>query len=221
MCRHCVPPFEYVTETPSAPYQLLAKFRILSLLATDSLIVIKRNRRAVNCSCFFFLAACRTPSNPRDMRFPLCVGRMCDGTCICSVATAQVRSFHDANACGARYHLSLAATSPQIDTAQLLSVAALPCLPKEVHAGDLIVVPCHDVRRISPPAGLIRVSVGLEASCDLLADRPSARRRISSRGSAKVGWLGLRIPNSCHRVSDCRYLRTSRRATCFGTAQPE
>jgi hypothetical protein len=25
-----------------------------------------------------FLAACRTPRNPGDMRFPLCVGRMCD-----------------------------------------------------------------------------------------------------------------------------------------------
>jgi hypothetical protein len=106
-----------------------------------------------------------------------------------------LQTFHDANACGARYHLSLAATSPQIDTAQLLSVAALSCLPKEVHADDLIVVPCHDVRRISPPAGLIRVSVGLEASCDLLAGRPSARRRISSRGSAKAGWQGLR--NRC------------------------
>jgi hypothetical protein len=34
----------------------------------------------VNRSCFRFLAACRTPCNPWDMRFPLGVGRMCDGT---------------------------------------------------------------------------------------------------------------------------------------------
>jgi hypothetical protein len=39
----------------------------------------------MNCSCFLFLAACRTPPNPRDMRFPLCVGRMCDGTMFSSV----------------------------------------------------------------------------------------------------------------------------------------
>src|ERR1039458_9445444 len=41
--------------------------------------------KAVNRSCFLFLAACRTPSNPWDMRFPLCVGRMCDGTMFSSV----------------------------------------------------------------------------------------------------------------------------------------
>jgi hypothetical protein len=29
--------------------------------------------------------ACRTPRNPWDMRFPLCVGRMCDGTMFSSV----------------------------------------------------------------------------------------------------------------------------------------
>ena len=34
--------------------------------------------KAVNRSCFLSLAACRTPSNPWDMRFPLCVGCMCD-----------------------------------------------------------------------------------------------------------------------------------------------
>lgn len=67
-----------------------------------------------------------------------------------------LQTFHDANACGARYNISLAGTSPQIDTAQLLSVTALPCLPTEVHAGDLIVVPGHDVARISPPASLKR-----------------------------------------------------------------
>jgi hypothetical protein len=34
----------------------------------------------VNRSCFFSFAALRTPSNPWDIRFPLCVGCMCDGT---------------------------------------------------------------------------------------------------------------------------------------------
>ena len=65
-----------------------------------------------------------------------------------------LQAFHDANACGARYRISLAATSRRVATAQLLSVTALPRLPKEVQAGDLIIVPGHDVRRISPPAPL-------------------------------------------------------------------
>jgi len=39
----------------------------------------------VNRSCFLSLAACRTPFNPWDMRFPLCVGCMCDGTMFSSV----------------------------------------------------------------------------------------------------------------------------------------
>ena len=30
----------------------------------------------MNRSCFLFLAACRTPLNPWDIRLPLCVGRM-------------------------------------------------------------------------------------------------------------------------------------------------
>jgi len=41
-----------------------------------------------------------------------------------------LQTFHEANACGARYQISLSATSRQIDTAQLLSVAALPGLGK-------------------------------------------------------------------------------------------
>jgi hypothetical protein len=47
----------------------------------DSLYYAGLNRwwsRAVNRSCFLSFAACRTPCNPWDMRFPLCVGRMCD-----------------------------------------------------------------------------------------------------------------------------------------------
>ncbi len=34
----------------------------------------------MNLSCFLSLAACRTPCNPCNMRFPLCVRRMCDRT---------------------------------------------------------------------------------------------------------------------------------------------
>jgi len=67
-----------------------------------------------------------------------------------------LQTFHDANACGAHYLLSLAASSSQIDTAQLISVANLPPLPKEVHAGDLIIVPGHDPQRISAPYTLKR-----------------------------------------------------------------
>lgn len=67
-----------------------------------------------------------------------------------------LQTFHDANACGAKYGISLAATSRRVDTAQLLSVTALPGLPKTVQAGDLIVVPGHDLRRTSPPASLHR-----------------------------------------------------------------
>jgi transcriptional regulator GlxA family with amidase domain len=43
-----------------------------------------------------------------------------------------------------------------VATAQLLSADALPRLPKEVHAGDLIIVPGHSVERVSPPASLKR-----------------------------------------------------------------
>ncbi len=34
----------------------------------------------MNRSCFLSFAAFRTPSSPWDMRFPLCVGCMCDWT---------------------------------------------------------------------------------------------------------------------------------------------
>lgn len=39
----------------------------------------------MNRFCFLSLAACRTPCHPWDMRFPLCVGRMCDCTMFPSV----------------------------------------------------------------------------------------------------------------------------------------
>src|SRR5260370_22085615 len=42
--------------------------------------VVEQNR-----SCFLSFAACRTPFNPWDIRFPLCVGRMLDGTMFSSV----------------------------------------------------------------------------------------------------------------------------------------
>jgi transcriptional regulator GlxA family with amidase domain len=67
-----------------------------------------------------------------------------------------LQTFHDANACGAKYRISLAGTSRRVDTAQLLSVTALPGLPKTVQAGDLIVVPGHDLRQTSSPASLHR-----------------------------------------------------------------
>jgi transcriptional regulator GlxA family with amidase domain len=75
-----------------------------------------------------------------------------------------LQTFHDANACGARFRISLAATSRRVATAQLLSVAALPSLPKEVRACDLIIVPGYDVERISPPAPLKRWLRGAVAS---------------------------------------------------------
>ena len=39
----------------------------------------------MNRSCFLSCAAFRTPFNPWDMRFPLCVGCMLDGTMFSSV----------------------------------------------------------------------------------------------------------------------------------------
>lgn len=62
-----------------------------------------------------------------------------------------LQTFHDANACGACYNISLAGTSPQIDTAQLFSVTALQGPPPEVHAGDLIIVPGYNLGKASPP----------------------------------------------------------------------
>jgi transcriptional regulator GlxA family with amidase domain len=67
-----------------------------------------------------------------------------------------LQTFYDANACGAKYRISLAATSPRVDTAQMLSVTALPSLPETVQDGDLIVLPGHDLRQTSPPVSLHR-----------------------------------------------------------------
>jgi hypothetical protein len=41
--------------------------------------------KAVNRSCFLSVAACRTPRNPWDMRFPLCVGGMLDRAMFSSI----------------------------------------------------------------------------------------------------------------------------------------
>ena len=44
----------------------------------------------MNRSCLRSLAACRTPCNPWDMRFSLCVERMCDGTMFSSVCAPSL-----------------------------------------------------------------------------------------------------------------------------------
>jgi transcriptional regulator GlxA family with amidase domain len=66
-----------------------------------------------------------------------------------------LQTFHEANACGASYCISMVSSSPQIQMAQPLTVAGLGRLP-EVHVGDLIIVPGFDVRGKRPPAQLGR-----------------------------------------------------------------
>jgi transcriptional regulator GlxA family with amidase domain len=63
--------------------------------------------------------------------------------------------FHEANNCGATYQITIAATSPQMDTAQRLTLAGLSALPV-ADSGDLIIVPGYDMRPTSPPAGLAK-----------------------------------------------------------------
>jgi transcriptional regulator GlxA family with amidase domain len=68
--------------------------------------------------------------------------------------------FHEANNCGARYAITIAATSPRMATAQQLILSGLSALPR-VDAEDLIIVPGYDMRPTSPPALLskwLRVS---------------------------------------------------------------
>ena len=63
--------------------------------------------------------------------------------------------FHEANNCGASYQITIAATSPQMDTAQRLTLAGLSALPV-ADSGDLIIVPGYDMRPTSTPAGLAK-----------------------------------------------------------------
>jgi transcriptional regulator GlxA family with amidase domain len=64
-----------------------------------------------------------------------------------------LQAFHEANNCGGRYAITIAATSPQMDTAQRLTLSHLAALPA-AKAGDLIIVPGYDMRPTSPPAQL-------------------------------------------------------------------
>lgn len=67
-----------------------------------------------------------------------------------------LQTFHDANACGADFELSLTATAARVDTAQLLSVAALPSLLRNVNSRDLIMVPGRDLNAGPAPTALTR-----------------------------------------------------------------
>ncbi|HYL99630.1 MAG TPA: helix-turn-helix domain-containing protein [Blastocatellia bacterium] len=64
-----------------------------------------------------------------------------------------LQTFHEANGCGARYSISVAATSRHLKTAQLVTLSHLSSLPK-VGAGDLVVVPGFDVQRTRVPVEL-------------------------------------------------------------------
>jgi transcriptional regulator GlxA family with amidase domain len=63
--------------------------------------------------------------------------------------------FHEANNCGGSYALTIAATSPQLETAQGLILSDLAPLPVAA-ANDLIIVPGYDMRPTSPPPQLSR-----------------------------------------------------------------
>lgn len=68
--------------------------------------------------------------------------------------------FHEANNSGGRYAITIAATSPQIETAQRLMLSGLAALPI-AEVGDLIIVPGYDMRPASPSVQLsewLRVS---------------------------------------------------------------
>jgi transcriptional regulator GlxA family with amidase domain len=61
---------------------------------------------------------------------------------------------HEANNCGGRYTIAIAATFPKIETAQRLVLSDLAPLPV-AKAEDLIIVPGYDMRPTSPPPQLI------------------------------------------------------------------
>jgi transcriptional regulator GlxA family with amidase domain len=68
--------------------------------------------------------------------------------------------FYEANNTVGRYSITLAATSPEMNTAQGLTLSRLVALPI-AKAGDLIIVPGYDMRPTSPPDQLskwLRVS---------------------------------------------------------------
>ena len=66
----------------------------------------------MNRSCFLTDAACRTPSNPWDIRVPLCVGGMCDRTMFSSVCA--LASPTSAEGCPSLFG-RLSGTTPQSD----------------------------------------------------------------------------------------------------------
>src|SRR6266849_4606978 len=68
--------------TPSTPGEA-CRFKAKKL--SPSRPTLRWWSRAVNRSCFLSFATCRTPFNPWDIRFPLCVGGMLDGTMFSSV----------------------------------------------------------------------------------------------------------------------------------------
>jgi transcriptional regulator GlxA family with amidase domain len=63
--------------------------------------------------------------------------------------------FHEANNCGAAYAITIAATSPLMETAQRLTLTRLSALPV-ADSGDLVIVPGYDMRPTSPPADLAK-----------------------------------------------------------------
>ena len=53
----------------------------------------------MNLSCFLSVAALRTPRNPWDMRFPLCIGDMWDRTIFSSICALPSPSSAEASTC--------------------------------------------------------------------------------------------------------------------------
>jgi transcriptional regulator GlxA family with amidase domain len=96
--------------------------------------------------------------------------------------------FHEANHCGARYTITIAAASPQMETAQKLMLSDLVPLPLAEH-GDLIIVPGYDMRPASPPAEL---SKWLRTSADRGAHVCSV-----CTGAFALGQAGLLNGRTC------------------------
>src|ERR1700735_5556761 len=109
--------------------------------------------------------------------------------------------FHEANHCGARYTITIAAESPQMETAQKLMLSDSAPLPL-AQAGDLIIVPGYDMRPAPPPAhdcvlaGCVRLCAdasGVDAARE--RDGHCAQRRAgtparrSNRICSQRGWL--------------------------------
>ena len=62
-----------------------------------------------------------------------------------------LQTFQEANTCGGRYTITIAASSPQLDVVQPLTLTRLASLPMTLQ-GDLIIVPGYDLRQSTPPA---------------------------------------------------------------------